>query len=71
MSYGSDGDHSVQGGARFDLASFCLDADQVGEVLEIEEQQVVPKVQEGQTLKKHVQFPLHVNRKTHEVYNRN
>lgn len=50
-SYGSDGDHSVQGGALFHPASFRLDADQVSQVLEIEEQQVVPQVQEGQTLR--------------------
>ena len=46
----SDCDQSVHGLAVFYLASFCLDADQVSEVLEVEEQQVVAKVQERQTL---------------------
>ena len=49
-SHRSDCDHSVQGFTVFYFASFCLDADQVSEVLKVEEQQVIPKVQERQTL---------------------
>lgn len=49
-SHRSDRDHSVQGFTVFDFASFCFDTDQVGEVLKVEEQQVIPKVQERQTL---------------------
>lgn len=49
-SHRSDGDHSVQGFTVFYFASFCFDADQVSEVLKVEEQQVVAKVQERQTL---------------------
>lgn len=49
-SHRSDGDHSVQGFAVFYFASLCFDADQVSEVLKVEEQQVVAKVQERQTL---------------------
>lgn len=46
----SDGDQSVQGVAVFYFASLRLDADQVSEVLQVEEQQMIPKVQERQTL---------------------
>ena len=49
-SHRSDCDQSVQGLTVFYFASFCFDADQVSEVLEVEEQQVIPKVQERQTL---------------------
>lgn len=49
-SHRSDCDHSVQGFAVLYFASFCFDADKVSEVLEVEEQQVIPKVQERQTL---------------------
>lgn len=37
ISHCSDCDHSVQGFTVFDFASFCLDADQVSEVLKVEE----------------------------------
>lgn len=49
-SHRSDSDQSVQGFTVFYFASFCFDADQVSEVLKVEEQQVVAKVQERQTL---------------------
>lgn len=45
-SYCSDCDNSVQGFTFFDFASCCLDADQVSQVLEVEEHQLVAKVQE-------------------------
>lgn len=50
-SHRPDGDHSVQGFTVFDFASVCFDADKVSEVLKVEEQQVIPKVQERQTLR--------------------
>lgn len=53
-SHCSDCDHSVQGFTVFYFASLRLDADQVSEVLQVEEQQVIPKVQERQTLQREV-----------------
>lgn len=50
LSYRSDCDHSIQGFTVFDFAAICFDVDQVSEVLKVEEQHVIPKVQEGQTL---------------------
>lgn len=49
-SHRADPQHSAQGFALSDPASLRLDADQVRQVLKVEEQQVVAKVQEGQTL---------------------
>lgn len=51
-SYSSDRDHPVYSVTVFNFASFCLDADQVCEVLKIEEQQLIAKIQEGQTLQR-------------------
>lgn len=49
-SHRADPHHSAEGFALSDAASLRLDADQVRQVLQVEEQQVVAKVQEGQTL---------------------
>lgn len=51
-SHRSDCDHSDQGFTIRYAASLRLDADQVSEVLKVEEQQVIAKVQERQTLQR-------------------
>lgn len=51
-SHRSYSDQSTYGFTVFYFASFCFDADQVSEVLEIEDQQVIPKVQKRQTLQR-------------------
>lgn len=50
LSHRPDCDHSIQGLAVFDFASVRFDADQVSEVLKIEEQEVIPKIQKRQPL---------------------
>lgn len=50
-SYCSDCDNSVYSFTVFDLLSFCFEADQMSEILKVEEQEVIPKVKERQTLK--------------------
>lgn len=49
-SHRPDCDHSVQGLAVFDFASVRFDADQVGEVLKVEEQEVITEIQKRQPL---------------------
>lgn len=50
-SYRSDRDDSGQGFAVFDLLPFGFHADQMRQVLKVEEQQMISKVKERQTLR--------------------
>ena len=45
-----DSHHALHGLALLYFGPLCLEADEVGEVLEVEQQQLVAQVQEGQTL---------------------
>lgn len=51
LSHCSNCDDSVQGLTVFDLLSVRFDADQMSQVLQVEEQEMIPKVKEGQTLR--------------------